>query len=164
MANNQEYHRMTSSSEMDERTMREIYLASFESMVKKEKPWTIMNSYNKLNGTYLCENKEMLSDILRDEWGFDGYVMTDWGAMNERVEALKAGCNLEMPASGGKTDKEIVDAVRSGELDETVLDQRCEEFLNIIFRYIENRMRMRYLTEKKIMKKPGISRKNLLSS
>lgn len=139
MANNQEYHRMTSSSEMDERTMREIYLASFENMVKKEKPWTIMNSYNKLNGTYLCENKEMLSDILRDEWGFDGYVMTDWGAMNERVEALKAGCNLEMPASGGKTDKEIVDAVRSGELDETVLDQRCEEFLNIIFRYIENR-------------------------
>ena len=127
MANNQEYHRMTSSSEMDER------------MVKKEKPWTIMNSYNKLNGTYLCENKEMLSDILRDEWGFDGYVMTDWGAMNERVEALKAGCNLEMPASGGKTDKEIVDAVRSGELDEDVLDQRCEEFLNIVFRYIENR-------------------------
>lgn len=139
MANNQEYHRMTSSSEMDERTMREIYLASFENMVKKEKPWTIMNSYNKLNGTYLCENKEMLSDILRDEWGFDGYVMTDWGAMNERVEALKAGCNLEMPASGGKTDNEIVDAVRSGELDEAVLDQRCEEFLNIIFRYIENR-------------------------
>lgn len=139
MANNQEYHRMTSSSEIDERTMREIYLASFESMVKKEKPWTIMNSYNKLNGTYLCENKEMLSDILRDEWEFDGYVMTDWGAMNERVEALKAGCNLEMPASGGKTDKEIVDAVRSGELDEAVLDHRCEEFLNIIFRYIENR-------------------------
>ncbi len=139
MANNQEYHRMTSSSEMDERTMREIYLASFENMVKKEKPWTIMNSYNKLNGTYLCENKEMLSDVLRDEWGFDGYVMTDWGAMNERVEALKAGCNLEMPASGGKTDKEIVDAVRSGKLDEAVLDKRCEEFLNIIFRYIEKR-------------------------
>lgn len=139
MANNQEYHRMTSSSEMDERTMREIYLASFENMVKKEKPWTIMNSYNKLNGTYLCENKEMLSDVLRNEWGFDGYVMTDWGAMNERVEALKAGCNLEMPASGGKTDKEIVDAVRVGELDEAVLDQSCEEFLNIIFRYMENR-------------------------
>lgn len=139
MANNQEYHRLTSSSEMDERTMREIYLASFENMVKKEKPWTIMNSYNKLNGTYLCENKEMLSDILRDEWGFDGYVMTDWGAMNDRVEALKAGCNLEMPASGGETDKEIVEVVRSGELDETVLDQRCVEFLNIIFRYIENR-------------------------
>ena len=139
MANNQEYHRMTSSSEMDERTMREIYLASFEGMVKKEKPWTIMNSYNKLNGTYLCENKEMLTDVLRKEWGFDGYVMTDWGAMNERVEALKAGCNLEMPSCGGATDAEIVAAVQNGELDEAVLDQRLEEFLNIIFRYEENR-------------------------
>lgn len=139
MANNQEYHRMTSSSEMDERTMREIYLTSFEGMVKKEKPWTIMNSYNKLNGTYLCENKEMLTDVLRNEWGFDGYVMTDWGAMNERVEALKAGCNLEMPSCGEITDAEIVTAVRKGELDEAVLDERIEEFLNIIFRYEENR-------------------------
>lgn len=139
MANNQEYHRMTSSSEMDERTMREIYLASFEGMVKKEKPWTIMNSYNKLNGTYLCENREMLTDILRKEWGFDGYVMTDWGAMNDRVESLKAGCNLEMPASGGETDAEIVAAVKNGALEESVLDTCCEEFLNIVFRYEENR-------------------------
>lgn len=139
MANNQEYHRMTSSSEMDERTMREIYLASFEGMVRNEKPWTIMNSYNKLNGTYLCENKEMLIDVLRNEWGFDGYVMTDWGAMNERVEALKAGCNLEMPSCGGTTDAEIVTAIKEGKLDEAVLDQRCEEFLEIIFRYEENR-------------------------
>lgn len=141
MANNQEYHRMTSDSRMDERTMREIYLASFEGMVKKEKPWTIMNSYNKLNGTYLCENKEMLTDVLRNEWGFDGYVMTDWGAMNERVEALKAGCNLEMPASGGATDAEIVAAVKDGSLVETVLDACCEEFLNIVSRYVENRDR-----------------------
>lgn len=139
MANNQEYHRMTSSSEMDERTMREIYLASFEGMVKKEKPWTIMNSYNKLNGTYLCENKEILTDILRKEWGFDGYVMTDWGAMDDRIEALKAGCNLEMPSCGGVTDAEIVTAVQEGTLDEAVLDQCCEEFLNIVFRYEENR-------------------------
>lgn len=139
MANNQEYHRMTSSSEMDERTMREIYLASFEGMVKKEKPWTIMNSYNKLNGTYLCENKEILTDILRKEWGFDGYVMTDWGAMDDRIEALKAGCNLEMPSCGGVTDAEIVAAVQEGTLDEAVLDQRCEEFLNIILQYEENR-------------------------
>lgn len=139
MANNQEYHRMTSSSEMDERTMREIYLASFEGMVKKEKPWTIMNSYNKLNGTYLCENKEILTDILRKEWGVDGYVMTDWGAMDDRIEALKAGCNLEMPSCGGVTDAEIVAAVQEGTLDEAVLDQRCEEFLNIILQYEENR-------------------------
>lgn len=139
MANNQEYHRMTSSSELDERTMREIYLASFEGMVKKEKPWTIMNSYNKLNGTYLCENKEMLTDVLRKEWGFDGYVMTDWGAMNERVEALKAGCNLEMPSNGGATDKEIAEAVQNGTLEESVLNERCVELLNIIFRYEEKR-------------------------
>lgn len=139
MANSQEFHRMTSDSVMDERTMRELYLASFEGMVKKGKPWTIMNSYNKLNGTYLCENREILTDILRKEWGFDGYVMTDWGAMNNRIEALKAGCNLEMPSSGGITDAEIVKAVTDGSMDETVLDQACEEFLNIVFRYEENR-------------------------
>lgn len=139
MANSQEYHRMTSDSVMDERTMRELYLASFEGMVKKGKPWTIMNSYNKLNGTYLCENREILTDILRKEWGFDGYVMTDWGAMNNRIEALKAGCNLEMPSSGGITDAEIVKAVTDGSLVEAILDQACEEFLNIIFRYEENR-------------------------
>ncbi len=139
MANNQEYHRMTSSSEMDERTMREIYLASFEGMVRKEKPWTIMNSYNRLNGTYLCENKEMLTDILRNEWGFDGYVMTDWGAMNDRVTALKAGCDLEMPASNGITDAEIVEAVREGTLSEEILDQACERILNIVYRFEENR-------------------------
>lgn len=139
MANSQEFHRMTSDSVMDERTMRELYLASFEGMVKKGKPWTIMNSYNKLNGTYLCENREILTDILRKEWGFDGYVMTDWGAMNNRIEALKAGCNLEMPFSGGITDAEIVKAVTDGSMDETVLDQACEEFLNIVFRYEENR-------------------------
>ncbi len=139
MANNQEYHRMTSDSRMDERTMREIYLASFEGMVKQARPWTIMNSYNKLNGTYLCENKEILTDILRKEWGFDGYVMTDWGAMNNRVEALQAGCNLEMPSSGGATDAEIAAAVREGTLSEELLDDSCEELLNIMFRYVENR-------------------------
>ncbi len=139
LANNQEFHRMTSDSVMDERTLREIYMASFEGMVKQAKPWTIMNSYNKLNGTYLCENKEMLTDVLRKEWGFDGYVMTDWGAMNERVQSLLAGCNLEMPSSGGSTDREIVAAVKNGTLEEAVLDRSCEEFLEIIFRYIENR-------------------------
>lgn len=138
MANNQEFHRMTSTSDMDERTAREIYLASFEGMVKKAKPWTIMNSYNKLNGTYLCENKEMLTEVLRDNWGFDGYVMTDWGAMNERVEALKAGCNLEMPGGSNRTDAQIVKAVQQGVLDEKVLNRSCEELLNIVFRYVEN--------------------------
>ncbi|MEZ7638542.1 glycoside hydrolase family 3 C-terminal domain-containing protein [Streptococcus parasanguinis] len=139
MANNQEFHRMTSDSVMDERTMREIYLASFESMVKKAKPWTMMGAYNKLNGTYLCENKLILTDILRDEWGFDGYVMTDWGAMNDRVDGLKAGCELEMPSMSDRTDKEIVAAVEAGQLDEAVLDQAVERFLNIVFKYVDNR-------------------------
>lgn len=142
MANNQEFHRMTSDSVMDERTMREIYLATFEGMVKRAKPWTIMNAYNKLNGTYLCENKEILTKVLRKEWGFDGYVMTDWGAMNERVKALEAGCNLEMPASGGITDAEIVEAVKNGTLKEEILAQACEEILNIVFRYEDNRDKM----------------------
>lgn len=139
MANNQEFHRMTSDSVMDERTMREIYLASFESMVKEAKPWTMMGAYNKLNGTYLCENKLILTDILRDEWGFDGYVMTDWGAMNDRVDGLKAGCELEMPSMSDRTDKEIVAAVEAGQLDEAVLDQAVERFLNIVFKYVDNR-------------------------
>lgn len=139
MANNQEYHRMTSSSDMDERTAREIYLAAFEGMVRNARPWTIMNSYNKLNGTYLCENKEVLTDVLRKDWGFDGYVMTDWGAMNRRVEALKAGCNLEMPGGSCVTDAQIVQAVKDGELEEEILNRSCEELLNIVFRYTENR-------------------------
>lgn len=139
MGNNQEYRRMTSSSVMDERTMREIYLASFEGMVKKAKPWTMMNSYNRLNGTYLCENKEILTDILRNEWGFDGYVMTDWGAMNDRIAALKAGCELEMPSSGGITDAAIVNAVRDGELQEKVLDEAVFRMLKIAYRYLENK-------------------------
>ena len=139
MANNQEYRRMTSSSVMDERTMREIYLSSFEGMVRKAKPWTIMNSYNRINGTYLCESREMLTDILRDEWGFDGFVVTDWGAMNDRVSALKAGCDLEMPSSGGITDVEIVEAVKEGRISEEVLDETVFRLLRIMYRCLENR-------------------------
>ncbi|MDQ0221808.1 glycoside hydrolase family 3 C-terminal domain-containing protein [Streptococcus moroccensis] len=139
LANNQEYRRMTSDSIVDERTLREIYLASFEGMVKNAKPWTIMNSYNKLNGTYLCESEAMLTDVLRNEWGFDGYVMTDWGAMNDRVKSLKAGCELEMPGGNTTNDLEIVEAVRSGDLDEAVLDQAVERILTIIYRFEENR-------------------------
>lgn len=139
MANNQEFHRMTSDSIMNERTMREIYLASFENMVKQAKPWTMMGAYNKLNGTYLCENKLILTDILRDEWGFDGYIMSDWGAMNDRVDALKAGCELEMPGMTDRTDKEIIAAVQSGDLDEELLNQVVERFLTVVFKYVDNR-------------------------
>lgn len=139
LANNQEKRRMTNSSEVDERTLREIYLASFEGAVKKAKPWTVMNSYNRINGAFVGDNKEYLTDILRDEWGFDGYVVSDWGAVNDRVQALKAGLDLEMPSSNGINDKLIVDAVQNGKLEETVVDQACERILDVIFRYTENR-------------------------
>lgn len=139
LANNQEKRRMTNSSQVDERTLREIYLAAFEGAVKQAKPWTVMNSYNRINGTYVGESREYLTDILRDEWGFDGYVMSDWGAVNDRVEALKAGMDLEMPASGGINDALIVKAVQDGSLDEAVVDQACERILNIIFKFTENR-------------------------
>lgn len=139
LANNQEKRRMTNSSEVDERTLREIYLASFEGAVKKAKPWTVMNSYNRINGAFVGDSKEYLTDILRDEWGFDGYVVSDWGAVNDRVQALKAGLDLEMPSSNGINDKLIVDAVQNGKLEETVVDQACERILDVIFRYTENR-------------------------
>lgn len=139
LANNQEKRRMTNSSQVNERTLREIYLAAFEGAVKQARPWTVMNSYNRINETYVGESKEYLTDILRDEWGFDGYVMSDWGAVNDRVEALKAGMDLEMPASGGINDAMIVKAVQDGSLDEAVVDQACERILNVIFKFIENR-------------------------
>ena len=139
LANNQEHRRMSSSSEIDERTLREIYLAAFEGAVKKQKPWTVMCSYNRINGTYAAENKEMLTDVLRKEWGFGGFVVSDWGAVNDRVPDLEAGLDLEMPSSGGVNDRLIVEAVKEGRLKEEVLDQAVENILNIVFRYEENR-------------------------
>lgn len=139
LANNQETRRMSSDSHIDERTLNEIYLAAFEGAVKKEKPWTVMCSYNKINGVYAAENHKYLTETLRDKWGFDGYVMSDWGAVNNRVEDLKAGLDLEMPSSNGVNDKLIVGAVESGELSEEVLDTAVERILNIVFRYEENR-------------------------
>lgn len=141
LANNQETRRMSSDSKVDERTLREIYLAAFEGAVKKEKPWTVMCSYNKINGTYAAENHKFLTEILRDEWGFDGYVVSDWGAVNSRVKDLQAGLDLEMPSSGGSNDKLIVGAVQSGELPEKVLDTAVARILNIVFRYEETRDR-----------------------
>ena len=139
LANNQETRRMSSSSEVDERTLREIYLAAFEGAVSSQKPWTVMCSYNKINGTYAAEHKEALTDILRGEWGFDGFVVSDWGAVNNRVPDLEAGLDLEMPASGGINDKQIVDAVKEGRLEESVLDRAVERILNIVYRFEENR-------------------------
>ena len=139
LANNQEHRRMSSSSEVDERTLREIYLAAFEGAVVKEKPWTVMCSYNKINGVYAAENQKYLTDVLRNEWGFDGYVVSDWGAVNNRVKDLEAGLDLEMPGTGGVSDKLIVEAVKNGSLDEEILNKACERILNIVYRFEENR-------------------------
>ena len=139
VANNQEKRRMTNSSDADERTLREIYLASFEGAIKKAKPWTVMSSYNRINGKFVGDSKEYLTDVLRKEWGFDGYVVSDWGAVNDRISSLAAGLDLEMPPGDYENDRLIVKAVQEGKLDESVVDQACERILNIIFRYIENR-------------------------
>ena len=139
LANNQETRRMSASSEVDERTLREIYLAAFEGAIIKQKPWTVMCSYNKINGTYAAGNKTYLTDVLRNEWGFDGYVMSDWGAVNDRVPDLAAGLDLEMPSSHGINDKLIVDAVKRGELAESIVDTAVERILNIVYRYVENK-------------------------
>lgn len=139
--NNQESRRMSVSAEADERTMREIYLAAFEQVVKEEKPWTMMCSYNRINGTYSAANEWLLTDVLRGEWGFDGYVMSDWGAVNERIADLKAGLNLEMPGNGGINDKKIVEAVKCGELEESIVDESVRQLLAIIFRFAEQRDR-----------------------
>ena len=139
LANNQETRRLSSDSRVDERTLHEIYLAAFEGAVTKEKPWTVMCSYNRINGTYAAENHKYLTEVLRDQWKFDGYVMSDWGAVNNRVADLKAGLDLEMPASGGTNDQLIVRAVQSGALEESVVDTAVERILNIVFRYEEHR-------------------------
>lgn len=138
-ANNQEWRRMSISAEIDERTLREIYLAAFETVVKKAQPWTIMCSYNRINVVYSCENDWLLNKVLRDEWGFEGLVMTDWGAMDERVPSLKAGLDLEMPDCHGETDKLIVKAVQSGELEEPVLDTAVERILTMVDKYLTAR-------------------------
>lgn len=110
-ANNQEYRRMSCSSEIDERTLREIYLAAFETAVKEGKPKTVMCSYNRINGEFASENHKLLTEILREEWGFDGYVMSDWGAVNDRIKGLEAGMDLEMPGNEGRGDIKIIQAV-----------------------------------------------------
>ncbi len=146
-ANNQEFNRMSNSSEADERTLREIYFPAFETAVKKSQPYTVMCSYNRINGTYASENPWLLTDVLRDEWGFEGYVMSDWGAVNERVPALKAGLELEMPSSGGVNDKEIIKAVQDGTLDEAVLDRAVERILRISFMWLDNKKEQPFTME-----------------
>ncbi|GAA3292439.1 glycoside hydrolase family 3 C-terminal domain-containing protein [Dactylosporangium vinaceum] len=128
-ANNQETDRMRVSADVDERTLREIYLPAFERVVTEAVPATVMCSYNRINGVSAAQNRWLLTDLLRDEWGFTGAVVSDWGAVGDRVAALSAGLDLEMPGNGGVTDREIVDAVRSGALDESVVDEAVRRVL-----------------------------------
>lgn len=137
-ANNQEHRRMSSSSDADERTLREIYFPAFEISVRKAQPWTVMCSYNRVNGVYASENPWLLTDVLRKEWGFQGYVMSDWGAVSNRPAGVAAGLDLEMPGSGGINDRKIIAAVKAGELDEKLVDLACERILEINYRYLEN--------------------------
>jgi beta-glucosidase len=133
-ANNQEDDRLRVSAEVDERTLREIYLPAFERVVKNAQPWTVMCAYNKLNGTYCSEHHWLLTEVLRDEWGFDGLVVSDWGAVHDRVAALRGGLDLEMPPNLGVSDAAVAAAVRSGELDESVLDESVGRVLRLVER------------------------------
>ncbi|MDO4622048.1 MAG: glycoside hydrolase family 3 C-terminal domain-containing protein [Eubacteriales bacterium] len=137
--NNQEYRRMSASSNLSTRTLREIYLPAFEEAIRNAAPKSVMCSYNKINGVFASENEMLLTEILRNEWGFEGLVVSDWGAVNDRVKGLAAGLDLEMPGSGGVNDEKIVQAVRSGEIKEEVLDQAVKRILQVIFDYADNR-------------------------
>ncbi|MFC7722534.1 glycoside hydrolase family 3 N-terminal domain-containing protein [Nonomuraea recticatena] len=134
--NNQETDRMRVSADVDEQSLREIYLPAFERIVREAKPYTVMCSYNRINGVHASQNRWLLTEVLREEWGFDGLVMSDWGAVNDRVAALEAGLDLEMPPTG--TDEEIVEAVRSGRLPEAVLDLAAGRLLELV-RRVEGR-------------------------
>lgn len=137
-ANNQESRRMTVDTIIDERTLREIYLASFEAAVREAQPWTVMCSYNKVNGTYLSDNQRLLTDILRDEWQFNGIVVSDWGAVNDRVAGVVAGLDLEMPGSDGINDRKVLAAVQNGDLGESEVDRMAGRILDLVYRSIDN--------------------------
>lgn len=146
-ANSQETRRLTIDSVVDERTLREIYLTGFEIAVKEGKPWTVMNAYNRLNGTYCAENKWLLNDVLRDEWGFDGVVVTDWGAENIIEKGIAAGQNLEMPGSSGLGSGKIVKAVQEGRLSQEDLDKRVDEIIDLILKAQKNLKNTSYSME-----------------
>ena len=129
--NSQEYKRFNSDSVLDERTLREIYLRAFEIAVKEGKPDAVMCAYNKINGEHCSDSKKLLTDILRGEWGFDGMVVTDWGAMNDRVLALKAGCDLNMPGGSAYQEEEVLRALKTGELEPEALDRSASRIASL---------------------------------
>ncbi|MCZ7629678.1 MAG: glycoside hydrolase family 3 C-terminal domain-containing protein [Microthrixaceae bacterium] len=132
--NNQESHRLIVDAVVDERTLRELYLRAFEMVVTEAQPWTVMCSYNLLNGTYTSEHPELLTTILRDEWGFEGLVMSDWGAVNDRAKGIAAGLDLEMPGSRGANDDAVVDAVGAGKLTEEAVDRCAHRVVELLQR------------------------------
>jgi beta-glucosidase len=135
--NNQEFERFRINAELDERTLREIYLPAFETAVKRAEPWSVMCAYNKVNGTYASEHYELLTAILKEEWGFEGFVVSDWGAVHDRVAALRGGLDLEMPGPKPRRTRAVVEAVDSGQLPEAVLDEAVRRLLRIIFKAAE---------------------------
>ena len=137
--NNQEFERMTINVEVDQRTLREIYLSAFERVVKKAQPWTVMSAYNKVNGPYASEHPQLLRDILKQEWGFEGVVVSDWGAVNEKEKALAAGLDLQMPGYRGSHTEKIAQLVRDGQLPEAVIDEAATRVLRLLARGKENR-------------------------
>lgn len=136
-ANSQEYCRFNSDGVMDERTLRELYLPAFEIAVKEGKPATVMCAYPKLNGVHCSEHKELLTDVLRNEWGYEGLVVTDWGAMNDRIAGFRAGCDLNMPGGSAYMEREVIKAVRSGALPESAVDASAARVLKLAFRAAE---------------------------
>ncbi|MGL2995019.1 beta-glucosidase [Flavobacterium sp. TSSA_36] len=137
-ANNQEFERMSVNAIIDERTLNEIYFPAFEIAVKEAQPWTVMCAYNKLNGTFASENEYLLTSVLKKQWGYQGFVVSDWGAVNDRVLGVQAGLNLEMPASGGYNTKKIIEAVTNKSLSESQLDALVTETLAITLKAKEN--------------------------
>ena len=132
--NNQEHDRLRVSADVDDRPLRELYLAGFERVVRDAQPWTIMCSYNRINGVYASQDPWLLTEVLRDEWGFDGLVMSDWGAVDDPTQALPAGLDLEMPSTGGASARAIVAAVEAGTLDEAALDTGIARLLGLLER------------------------------
>ena len=143
-ANSQEFERFSISAEVDERTLREIYLPAFEKAVKQAQPWTVMCSYNKINGIFGSEQHHLLTEILKEEWGFEGLVVSDWGAVRDRVAALQGGLDLEMPGPQARRVDAVTEAVRSGELDEAVLDETVRRILRIVFKAKETPKKGRF--------------------
>ncbi|MEN5074796.1 glycoside hydrolase family 3 C-terminal domain-containing protein [Isoptericola cucumis] len=133
-ANNQETDRLRISAEVDERTLHEIYLRAFRHVVTTEQPWTVMCAYNALNGVFAAENRWLLTEVLREEWGFEGLVVSDWGAVHDRAAALAAGLDLEMPGTGGRTAAEVVAAVAAGSLAEGDLDLAAQRVADVVLR------------------------------